>query len=135
MSNYRIIKEYLETLPDNMTISQALSNIKNAEKTLELSLTELEKELSKNVGKCYTYSEIDDCSCVVKYYIKVVGTKRTYKNVAYSCDVIQIEENSIYHEPNDTISQRELFTATEINENVYDMVMDRFKSLTKFKPE
>jgi hypothetical protein len=134
MQNYQLIKGYLETLPSDMTISNALQNIISAEETLKLSKNELENELKNNVGKCYCYIENDDYKGIAKYYVKIVGVGTSY-NVYYICNLIQITEDAIYFEENQTITQKELLTAIQVDENVYDVLYDKFNQLLKFNHE
>ena len=60
MENYEIIKAYLETFPEEITIKTLLDNIKKAEQMKDESISKIQAEMEKNVGKCYYYVDIDD---------------------------------------------------------------------------
>jgi hypothetical protein len=134
MKNYRLIKEYLETMPGNSTVSQLLDNINNAEITLKSSVEEMKARLSENIGKCYTYTDVDDCDDVAKFFVKIIGVKTVYDHqVAYNCNVIEITEDSIFYEENATIYEKELIRERLIDESFYNSLFNKFQALLDVK--
>lgn len=110
MENYKLIKSYLETLPVGMTVEEAINNIKKAETMKEESLDKINKAMLENVGKCYYYDDIDDRATIVKFFVKITGTKITYdrEKVLYVATVIEVSDDTIYFMENTTFCNGDL---------------------------
>ena len=135
MENYEIIKAYLETFPEETTIKTVLDNIKKAEQMKTESISKIQAEMEKNVGKCYYYVDIDDNVKTTFFYTKITGTKllENREVVLYKADSFEISNGTIYHLEDITFAQNDLKNNTVIDSSVFDEIEKKYKELTDFE--
>ena len=135
MENYEIIKAYLETFPEGTTIKTVLDNIKKAEQMKAKSISKIQAEMEKNVGKCYYYVDIDDNVKTTFFYTKITGTKllEDRETVLYKADSFEISNGTIYHLEDITFAQNDLKNNTVIDSSVFDEIEKKYKELTDFE--
>ena len=135
MENYEIIKTYLETFPEGTTIKTVLDNIKKAEQMKIESISKIQAEMEKNVGKCYYYVDIDDNVKTTFFYTKITGTKllENREVVLYKADSFEISNGTIYHLEDITFAQNDLKNNTVIDSSVFDEIEKKYKELTDFE--
>lgn len=134
MENYEIIKAYLETFPEEITIKTVLDNIKKAEQMKTESISKIQAEMEKNVGKCYYYVDIDDNVKTTFFYTKITGTEllENMEAVLYKADSFEISNGTIYHLEDITFAQNDLKNNTVIDSSVFDEIEKKYKELTDF---
>ena len=135
MENYEIIKAYLETFPEGTTIKTVLDNIKKAEQMKIESISKIQAEMEKNVGKCYYYVDIDDNVKTTFFYTKITGTEllENREAVLYKADSFEISNGTIYHLEDITFAQNDLKNNTVIDSSVFDEIEKKYKELTDFE--
>ena len=135
MENYEIIKAYLETFPEGTTIKTVIDNIKKAEQMKTESISKIQAEMEKNVGKCYYYVDIDDNVKTTFFYTKITGTEllENMEAVLYKADSFEISNGTIYHLENITFTQNDLKNNTVIDSSVFDEIEKKYKELTDFE--
>ena len=135
MENYEIIKTYLETFPEGTTIKTVLDNIKKAEQMKIESISKIQAEMEKNVGKCYYYVDIDDNVKTTFFYTKITGTEllENMEAVLYKADSFEISNGTIYHLEDITFAQNDLKNNTVIDSSVFDEIEKKYKELTDFE--
>ena len=135
MENYEIIKAYLETFPEEITIKTVLDNIKKAEQMKAESISKIQAEMEKNVGKCYYYVDIDDNVKTTFFYTKITGTKllENREVVLYKADSFEISDDTIYHLKDITFTQNDLKDNDVINSSIFDEVEKKYNELRDFK--
>ena len=135
MENYEIIKAYLETFPEEITIKTVLDNIKKAEQMKAKSISKIQAEMEKNVGKCYYYVDIDDNVKTTFFYTKITGTEllENMEAVLYKADSFEISNDTIYHLEDITFAQNDLKNNTVIDSSVFDEIEKKYKELTDFE--
>ena len=135
MENYEIIKAYLETFPEGTTIKTVLDNIKKAEQMKTESISKIQAEMEKNVGKCYYYVDIDDNVKTTFFYTKITGTEllENMETVLYKADSFEISNDTIYHLEDITFAQNDLKNNTVIDSSVFDEIEKKYKELTDFE--
>ena len=135
MENYEIIKAYLETFPKEITIKTLLDNIKKAEQMKDESISKIQAEMEKNVGKCYYYVDIDDNVKTTFFYTKITGTEllENMEAVLYKADSFEISNDTIYHLEDITFAQNDLKNNTVIDSSVFDEIEKKYKELTDFE--
>ena len=135
MENYEIIKAYLETFPEGTTIKTVLDNIKKAEQMKTESISKIQAEMEKNVGKCYYYVDIDDNVKTTFFYTKITGTKLLENRgvVLYKADSFEVSDDTIYHLKDITFTQNDLKDNDVINSSIFDEVEKKYKELTDFE--
>ena len=135
MENYEIIKAYLETFPEGTTIKTVLDNIKKAEQMKTESISKIQAEMEKNVGKCYYYVDIDDNVKTTFFYTKITGTEllENMEAVLYKADSFEISNSTIYHLEDITFAQNDLKNNTVIDSSVFDEIEKKYKELTDFE--
>ena len=135
MENYEIIKAYLETFSDGTTIKTVLDNIKKAEQMKAESISKIQAEMEKNVGKCYYYVDIDDNVKTTFFYTKITGTEllEDMEAVLYKADSFEISNGTIYHLEDITFAQNDLKNNTVIDSSVFDEIEKKYKELTDFE--
>ena len=135
MENYEIIKAYLETFPEGTTIKTVLDNIKKAEQMKAESISKIQAEMEKNVGKCYYYVDIDDNVKTTFFYTKITGTEllENMEAVLYKADSFEISNDTIYHLEDITFAQNDLKNNTVIDSSVFDEIEKKYKELTDFE--
>ena len=60
MENYKIIKNYLETFPNETTVETLINNIVKAEQTYEENVQKKIEKMKESIGNVYYYEDIDD---------------------------------------------------------------------------
>ena len=135
MENYEIIKAYLETFPEGTTIKTVIDNIKKAEQMKTESISKIQAEMEKNVGKCYYYVDIDDNVKTTFFYTKITGTEllENMEAVLYKADSFEISNGTIYHLKDITFAQNDLKNNTVIDSSVFDEIEKKYKELTDFE--
>ena len=131
MENYEIIKAYLETFPEGTTIKTVLDNIKKAEQMKAESISKIQAEMEKNVGKCYYYVDIDDNVKTTFFYTKINGTKLLENKgvVLYKADSFEVSDDTIYHLKDITFTQNDLKDNDVINSSIFDEVEKKYNEL------
>ena len=131
MENYEIIKAYLETFPEGTTIKTVLDNIKKAEQMKIESISKIQAEMEKNVGKCYYYVDIDDNVKTTFFYTKITGTKLLENRgvVLYKADSFEVSDDTIYHLKDITFTQNDLKDNDVINSSIFDEVEKKYNEL------
>ena len=131
MENYEIIKAYLETFPEGTTIKTVLDNIKKAEQMKTESISKIQAEMEKNVGKCYYYVDIDDNVKTTFFYTKITGTKLLENRgvVLYNADSFEVSDDTIYHLKDITFTQNDLKDNDVINSSIFDEVEKKYNEL------
>ena len=131
MENYEIIKAYLETFPEGATIKTVLDNIKKAEQMKAKSISKIQAEMEKNVGKCYYYVDIDDNVKTTFFYTKITGTKLLENRgvVLYKADSFEVSDDTIYHLKDITFTQNDLKDNDVINSSIFDEVEKKYNEL------
>ena len=131
MENYEIIKAYLETFPEGTTIKTVLDNIKKAEQMKAESISKIQAEMEKNVGKCYYYVDIDDNVKTTFFYTKITGTKVLDNRgvVLYKADSFEVSDDTIYHLKDITFTQNDLKDNDVINSSIFDEVEKKYNEL------
>ena len=131
MENYEIIKAYLETFPEGTTIKTVLDNIKKAEQMKAKSISKIQAEMEKNVGKCYYYVDIDDNVKTTFFYTKITGTKLLENRgvVLYNADSFEVSDDTIYHLKDITFTQNDLKDNDVINSSIFDEVEKKYNEL------
>ena len=131
MENYEIIKAYLETFPEGTTIKTVLDNIKKAEQMKAESISKIQAEMEKNVGKCYYYVDIDDNVKTTFFYTKITGTKLLDNRgvVLYKADSFEVSDDTIYHLKDITFTQNDLKDNDVINSSIFDEVEKKYNEL------
>ena len=131
MENYEIIKAYLETFPEGTTIKTVLDNIKKAEQMKAESISKIQTEMEKNVGKCYYYVDIDDNVKTTFFYTKITGTKLLDNRgvVLYKADSFEVSDDTIYHLKDITFTQNDLKDNDVINSSIFDEVEKKYNEL------
>lgn len=131
MENYEIIKAYLETFPEGTTIKTVLDNIKKAEQMKTESISKIQAEMEKNVGKCYYYVDIDDNVKTTFFYTKITGTKLLENKgvVLYKADSFEVSDDTIYHLKDITFTQNDLKDNDVINSSIFDEVEKKYNEL------
>ena len=131
MENYEIIKAYLETFPEGTTIKTVLDNIKKAEQMKAESISKIQAEMEKNVGKCYYYVDIDDNVKTTFFYTKITGTKLLENRgvVLYNADSFEVSDDTIYHLKDITFTQNDLKDNDVINSSIFDEVEKKYNEL------
>ena len=131
MENYEIIKAYLETFPEGTTIKTVLDNIKKAEQMKAESISKIQAEMEKNVGKCYYYVDIDDNVKTTFFYTKITGTKLLENRgvVLYKADSFEVSDETIYHLKDITFTQNDLKDNDVINSSIFDEVEKKYNEL------
>ena len=131
MENYEIIKAYLETFPEGTTIKTVLDNIKKAEQMKTESISKIQAEMEKNVGKCYYYVDIDDNVKITFFYTKITGTKLLENRgvVLYNADSFEVSDDTIYHLKDITFTQNDLKDNDVINSSIFDEVEKKYNEL------
>ena len=131
MENYEIIKTYLETFPEGTTIKTVLDNIKKAEQMKTESISKIQAEMEKNVGKCYYYVDIDDNVKITFFYTKITGTKLLENKgiVLYKADSFEVSDDTIYHLKDITFTQNDLKDNGVINSSIFDEVEKKYNEL------
>ena len=131
MENYEIIKAYLETFPEGTTIKTVLDDIKKAEQMKAESISKIQAEMEKNVGKCYYYVDIDDNVKTTFFYTKITGTKLLDNRgvVLYKADYFEVSDDRIYHLKDITFTQNDLKDNDVINSSIFDEVEKKYNEL------
>ena len=131
MENYEIIKAYLETFPEEITIKTLLDNIKKAEQMKDESISKIQAEMEKNVGKCYYYVDIDDNVKTTFFYTKITGTEllENRETVLYKADSFEISDGTIYHLKDITFTKNDLKDNDVINSSIFDEVEKKYNEL------
>ena len=131
MENYEIIKAYLETFPEGTTIKTVLDNIKKAEQMKAESISKIQAEMEKNVGKCYYYVDIDDNVKTTFFYTKITGTKLLENRgvVLYKADSFEVSDDTIYHLKDITFTQNDLKDNDVINSSIFYEVEKKYNEL------
>ena len=131
MENYEIIKAYLETFPEEITIKTVLDNIKKAEQMKIESISKIQADMEKNVGKCYYYVDIDDNVKTTFFYTKITGTKLLENKgvVLYKADSFEVSDDTIYHLKDITFTQNDLKDNDVINSSIFDEVEKKYNEL------
>ena len=131
MENYEIIKAYLETFPEGTTIKTVLDNIKKSEQMKAESISKIQAEMEKNVGKCYYYVDIDDNVKTTFFYTKITGTKLLDNRgvVLYKADSFEVSDDTIYHLKDITFTQNDLKDNDVINSSIFDEVEKKYNEL------
>lgn len=134
MENYEIVKAYLETLPENMTVKDVVDNIKKAEQMKSESISKIQAEMEENVGKCYHYADIDDNVKITFFYTKITGTKLLENRgiVLYKADSFEISDDTIYYLKDITFAQNDLKDNTVVDSSIFDEVEKKYKELRDF---
>ena len=135
MENYEIIKAYLETFPEEITIKTLLDNIKKAEQMKDESISKIQAEMEKNVGKSDYYVDIDDNVKTTFFYTKITGTEllENRETVLYKADSFEISDGTIYHLKDITFTQNDLKDNDVINSSIFDEVEKKYNELRDFK--
>ena len=131
MENYEIIKAYLETFPEGTTIKTVLDNIKKAEQMKIESISKIQAEMEKNVGKCYYYVDIDDNVKTTFFYTKITGTKLLENRgvVLYKADSFEVSDDTIYHLKDITFTQNDLNDNEVVRSSIFDEVEKKYNEL------
>ena len=99
------------------------------------SISKIQAEMEKNVGKCYYYVDIDDNVKTTFFYTKITGTKLLENSgvVLYKADSFEISNGTIYHLEDITFAQNDLKNNTVIDSSVFDEIEKKYKELTDFE--
>ena len=131
MENYEIIKSYLETFPEDTEVKTIIESIKNAEKKSKTSLYNIQAKMEKNIGKCYFYTDFDDCVSFMRIYTKITGTKILDRRnvVLYTATSIEISEGAIYYLKDVTFAKDDLKENKLIDSSIFDEVERKYMAL------
>lgn len=134
MENYKIIKNYLETFPNETTVETLISNIVKAEKTYEENVQKKIEKMKESIGNVYYYEDIDDNDIFVKFVTKITGVKRVYQDrLLYEADMIEISDETIYYLDGTTFSDGDLKDKDLVDSSVFDEAKEKYLGIKNFR--
>ena len=134
MENYKIIKNYLETFPNETTVETLISNIVKAEKTYEENVQKKIEKMKESIGNVYYYEDIDDNDIFVKFVTKITGVKRGYQDrLLYEADMIEISDETIYYLDGTTFSDGDLKDKDLVDSSVFDEAKEKYLGIKNFR--
>lgn len=134
MENYKIIKNYLETFPNETTVETLISNIVKAEHTYEENVQKKIEKMKESIGNVYYYEDIDDNDIFVKFVTKITGVKRVYQDrLLYEADMIEISDETIYYLDGTTFSDGDLKDKDLVDSSVFDEAKEKYLGIKNFR--
>lgn len=134
MENYKIIKNYLETFPNETTVETLISNIVKAEHTYEENVKKKIEKMKESIGNVYYYEDIDDNDIFVKFVTKITGVKRVYQDrLLYEADMIEISDETIYYLDGTTFSDGDLKDKDLVDSSVFDEAKEKYLGIKNFR--
>lgn len=134
MENYKIIKNYLETFPNETTVETLISNIVKAEQTYEENIQKKIEKMKESIGNVYYYEDIDDNDIFVKFVTKITGVKRLYQDrLLYEADMIEISDETIYYLDGTTFSDGDLKDKDLVDSSVFDEAKEKYLGIKNFR--
>lgn len=134
MENYKIIKNYLETFPNETTVETLISNIVKAEQTYEENVQKKIEKMKESIGNVYYYEDIDDNDIFVKFVTKITGVKRVYQDrLLYEADMIEISDETIYYLDGTTFSDGDLKDKDLVDSSVFDEAKEKYLGIKNFR--
>lgn len=134
MENYKIIKNYLETFPNETTVETLINNIVKAEQTYEENIQKKIEKMKESIGNVYYYEDIDDNDIFVKFVTKITGVKRVYQDrLLYEADMIEISDETIYYLDGTTFSDGDLKDKDLVDSSVFDEAKEKYLGIKNFR--
>lgn len=134
MENYKIIKNYLETFPNETTVETLINNIVKAEQTYEENVQKKIEKMKESIGNVYYYEDIDDNDIFVKFVTKITGVKRVYQDrLLYEADMIEISDETIYYLDGTTFSDGDLKDKDLVDSSVFDEAKEKYLGIKNFR--
>ena len=134
MENYKIIKNYLETFPNETTVETLISNIVKAEQTYEENVQKKIEKMKESIGNVYYYEDIDDNDIFAKFVTKITGVKRAYQDILlYEADMIEISDETIYYLDGTTFSDGDLKDKDLVDSSVFDEAKEKYLGIKNFR--
>lgn len=134
MENYKIIKNYLETFPNETTVETLINNIVKAEQTYEENIQKKIEKMKESIGNVYYYEDIDDNDIFVKFVTKITGVKRLYQDrLLYEADMIEISDETIYYLDGTTFSDGDLKDKDLVDSSVFDEAKEKYLGIKNFR--
>ena len=134
MENYKIIKNYLETFPNETTVETLISNIVKAEQTYEENVQKKIEKMKESIGNVYYYEDIDDNDIFVKFVAKIKGVKIAYQDrLLYEADMIEISDETIYYLDGTTFSDGDLKDKDLVDSSVFDEAKEKYLGIKNFR--
>lgn len=134
MENYKIIKNYLETFPNETTVETLINNIVKAEQTYEENVQNKIEKMKESIGNVYYYEDIDDNDIFVKFVTKITGVKRVYQDrLLYEADMIEISDETIYYLDGTTFSDGDLKDKDLVDSSVFDEAKEKYLGIKNFR--
>lgn len=134
MENYKIIKNYLETFPNETTVETLINNIVKAEQTYEENIQKKIEKMKESIGNVYYYEDIDDNDIFVKFVTKITGVKRLYQDrLLYEADMIEISDETIYYLDSTTFADGDLKDKDLVDSSVFDEAKEKYLGIKNFR--
>ena len=134
MENYKIIKNYLETFPNETTVETLINNIVKAEQTYEENIQKKVEKMKESIGNVYYYEDIDDNDIFVKFVTKITGVKRAYQDrLLYEADMIEISDETIYYLDGTTFADGDLKDKDLVDSSVFDEAKEKYLGIKNFR--
>lgn len=134
MENYKIIKNYLETFPNETTVETLISNIVKAEQMYEENIQKKIEKMKESIGNVYYYEDVDYNAVFVKFVVKITGVKRVYQDrLLYEADMIEISDETIYYLDGTTFSDGDLKDKDLVDSSVFDEAMEKYLGIKNFR--